>query len=62
MKIRVWCEETNTPLRDLDANKRMPSLVRCPKCKQRFSPIVYECDDLNCYHACLPKHKKTIKL
>lgn len=65
----VWCEEKNKGIGDLgrckkprsEARKQYGCRIRCPKCKQRFEPIVMECSDPGCWHVYLPKHKPKIK-
>jgi hypothetical protein len=59
----LWCEEENVHLPDLGCVGHVPKIpprIRCPKCKQRFKPIVRDCQDGipgGCWHVYMPKHK-----
>lgn len=71
----VWCEERNKQIDCIgfkpwkykskspmaEARKQVGARVRCPKCKQRFEPIVKECHDPGCWHVYMPKHKEKVK-
>jgi hypothetical protein len=54
-----WKYKSRTAL--AEARKQVGARVRCPKCKQRFEPIVKECHDPGCWHVFMPKHKERIK-
>ncbi len=41
---------------------KFPDKVRCPECGKQFKSKVMECQDANCWHLYIPKHKKWIKL
>ena len=61
-KTHEWCEKENVGLGVIgfpwQGTKVPVKTVRCPKCKKRFKPYIFECHDPGCLHYALPRHKK----
>lgn len=61
----MWCQTENIELEWLGLSgnlKKYRKRMRCSKCGKNFKVFIRECDDHNCFHLYMPKHKIKVKI